>query len=276
MRYVTMVEPITLVTALFQVTAAAADIVLFTPLLESVRRWRRAAITALGLWSLAVVVEGFAPNSARAEQAVLVLGSAAIVVLLAFVILVVRNPGAVSTEEPYGLMTAAVQAVVAIFVWAITVVINAVAVMIVEPDRAFHQFGSGVGGVIWQSVDTIPVLNIPGTVGWEIPLSTTEGYVGWHMLLARAAFVLSVLAIGKAIYEQQVLAKDRQAVPELKLETPTGSIEVLFQGRRMPRTTLRNIFSNPQHSLRRSYRLLAAHRTQPTAAVRPRWSEPSP
>ena len=161
----------------------------------------------MGLWVAAVVVETLMPDKQWAEQVVMVAGSMTIVVLLGFAVLVVRDPEAVSTQEPYGPITAAVQAMLALMIWVLSGLITSLAVVTAEPDRAFGLYGSGIRAVIWQSANTVPILNIPETVGWDNPLSDAASYVGWHMVLARAAFVISVLTISKAIYEQHILIK---------------------------------------------------------------------
>src|SRR5918995_4877549 len=103
----------------------------------------------MGLWVAAVVVETLMPDKQWAEQVVMVAGSMTIVVLLGFAVLVVRDPEAVSTQEPYGPITAAVQAMLALMIWVLAGLITSLAVVTAEPDRTFGLSGSGIRAVIW-------------------------------------------------------------------------------------------------------------------------------
>ncbi len=190
-----------LITEVIGTIREAIKTLLFGPLLQRVRQWHRAALFSLGVWIFAAILGATFTGSAVARWVVILAASCSVTVFIAFVVLVARDRQAMTNVDPDTWFACSVQGGVAVVVWTILVVVLGVSIglSLVEDDIV-----NGIEAVLWTSADSIPTLAIPETFGWDKPIMMPGFHAGWLLLLARVAFLVSILAIGKAIYETAV------------------------------------------------------------------------
>jgi hypothetical protein len=50
---------------------------------------------------------------------------------------------------------------------------------------------------LWHVVDTLPLVDVDDTIGWEKPVNTTSTQVGWLMLVVKLTFLLTVVDLAQ-------------------------------------------------------------------------------
>lgn len=83
----------------------------------------------------------------------------------------------------------------------------------VDPSQASATVGDVYATLTWEATSTIPLLDVPATLGWEKPVADPDAPFGVGVLVLKLAFLLVVIASATKVVRLLRTTGTDQAVP---------------------------------------------------------------